>query len=92
MIASFISKGLAELWASGMTRRINTTFHRRLKARLYALDAASRAQDMNLPGFDFHALSGFTPTRYSVHVNGPWCVTFSFETGHASDVDFEQYH
>jgi len=28
---------------------------------------------MNLPGFDFHPLKGFKPTRYSVHVNGPWC-------------------
>jgi proteic killer suppression protein len=45
-----------------------------------------------LPGFDFHALRGFTPVRYTVHVNGPWCITFEFEAGDALRVDFEQYH
>jgi proteic killer suppression protein len=29
--------------------------------------------------------------RYSVHVNGPWCLTFEFEDGDACRVDFEQY-
>ena len=36
---------------------------------------------MNLPGFNFHALRGFVPTRYTVHVNGPWCITFEFDAG-----------
>jgi len=36
---------------------------------------------MNVTGFDFHALGGFVPTRYTVHVNGPWCITFEFENG-----------
>ncbi len=44
---------------------------------------------MNLPGFDFHTLKGFVPTRYTVHVNGPWCITFEFESGDAFRVDFE---
>lgn len=30
--------------------------------------------------------------RYSIHVNGPWCITFEFENGSAYRVDFEQYH
>jgi proteic killer suppression protein len=25
--------------------------------------------------FDFHAMRG-TPRRYSIHVNGPWGITF----------------
>lgn len=47
---------------------------------------------MNVPGFDFHPLRGFVPIRYSVHVNGPWCIAFEFEGGNAYRVDFEQYH
>jgi proteic killer suppression protein len=46
---------------------------------------------MNLPGFDFHALKGHIPVRFTVHVNGPWCITFEFELEHAVRVDFEQY-
>ncbi len=56
-----------------------------------ALDASTRPEDMNLPGFDFHGLQG-SPKRFTVHVNGPWCVTFEFESGDALNVDFEQYH
>jgi len=61
-------------------------------ARLEALDAATTPEDMNLPGFDFHALRGRQPTRYTVHVNGPWAITFEFDDGDALRVDFEQYH
>ena len=49
-------------------------------------------EQMNLPGFDFQALKGFVPTRYTVHVNGPWCITFEFDSGDALRIDFEQYH
>jgi proteic killer suppression protein len=47
---------------------------------------------MNVPGFDFHVLRG-KPTRYTVHVNGPWCITFEWDlSGGAVRVDLEQYH
>ncbi|QBQ53934.1 hypothetical protein E3U44_04965 [Nitrosococcus wardiae] len=63
-----------------------------ISVRLDRLDAIQRPEEMNLPGFDFHELKGQRPTRYSVHVNGPWCITFEFEKGDACRVDFEQYH
>ena len=56
------------------------------------LGSACASEQMNLPGFDFHPLKGFVPTRYTVHVNGPWCITFEFDSGDALRVDFEQYH
>lgn len=92
MIVSFRSKGLSELWSKGTTARIDAKLHRRVLARLDALDAAERPEDVNIPGFDFHGLKGFDPKRYSVHVNGPWCVTFAFIGKDATDIDFEQYH
>lgn len=91
MIRSFRSKPLEALWQTGRSR-IDARMHQRILRRLDFLDAATRPEDMNLPGFDFHALRGFVPTRYTVHVNGPWCVTFAFENGEALHVDFEQYH
>jgi toxin HigB-1 len=56
------------------------------------LNVAASVAEMNVPGFDFHPLRGFTPTRYTVHVNGPWCITFEFADGDATRVDLEQYH
>lgn len=92
MIVTFRSKHLADFWAKGRTSKIDTRLHTRILRRLEALDVATRPEDMNVPGFDFHALRGFNPTRYTVHVNGPCCITFSFLDGEALDVDFEQYH
>ena len=66
--------------------------HSRILVRLDAIDRASAPEDVNIPGYDFHALKGFNPLRYTVHVNGPWCITFEFEGGDAWRVDFEQYH
>ena len=92
MIRSFKSKPLAELWEKGRTSKIDAKMHERILRRLDRLDAAAMPQEMDIPGFDFHALRGFRPTRYSVHVNGPWCITFEFEESDACRVDFEQYH
>ena len=90
MIRSFKSKALDELWEKGRTAKINAKVHARVFRRLDRLDAAAMPEEMNIPGFDFHALRGFKPTRYSVHVNGPWCITFEFEDGDACRIDFEQ--
>ncbi len=45
---------------------------------------------MNFPGFNFHRLRG-RPVRYTVHVNGPWCLTFAWDGEDAVRVDLEQY-
>ena len=92
MIKSFKSKALAALFETGKTAKIDVKLHKRILTRLDRLDASERPDDMNLPGFDFHALNGFHPTRYTVHVNGPWCITFEFEGKDAARVDLEQYH
>jgi proteic killer suppression protein len=83
MIRSFRSKPLAQLWATGTTAGIDKKKHKRTLLRL---------EDMNVQGYDFHSLRGQDPIRYSVHVNGAWCVTFEFEGADAYRVDFEQYH
>ena len=92
MIRTFRSKALAELWSKGRTAKIDSKMHKRILIRLDHLDAATTPEQMNLPGFEFHALKGFVPIRYTVHVNGPWCITFEFDSGDALRVDLEQYH
>jgi proteic killer suppression protein len=91
MIRSFRHKGLQEPFEKGTTARIQKTLHERCLRRLDALDRASRPEDMRVPGFDFHVLHG-RPLRYTVHDNGPWCITFELKDGDALRVDLEQYH
>ena len=90
-VVHFKHKGLRELFEDGDTAKIDKRMHARILRRLDALEDARKPKDMEIPGFNFHALSGFDPTRYTVHVNGPWCVTFEFEGENATQVDFENY-
>ncbi len=92
-IKSFSHKGLAELWETGQTARIDMRMHKQILARLDVLDELAKLSDLApLPGYDFHTLKGFTPERHTIHVNGPWCITFEFNAGDAFRVNFEQYH
>ncbi len=77
--------------SSGASRKIDSRLHERILRRLDRLDAATSVKQTDVPGFDFHPLHG-KPQRHSVHVNGPWCLTFEFEGGDALRVDLEQYH
>ena len=92
MIKSFKSKALDDLWNTGRSGKIDARMHKRLMVRLSRLDALASLEELNLPGFDFHPLEGFNPTRYTVHINGPWCLTFEFDGTDIHAVDFEQYH
>ena len=91
MIRSFKHKGLAELFERGRSRKVHQDLQSRSLRRLDALDQAESLTELKLPGFDFHGLHGI-PKRFSIHVNGPWCITFEWEDGDAFKIDLEQYH
>lgn len=91
MIESFIHKGLRELHNDGKSNRIQARLVGRISRRLDAIYSATVLSDLNVPGFNFHGLEG-KPKRFSIHVNGPWCITFEwFESG-ARFVNLENYH
>lgn len=91
VIQDFRHKGLRELFETGSSRKVRNDLQTRALRRLDALDNASDLAELNIPGFNFHPLQG-KPQRYSLHVNGPWCITFEWEQGDALRVDFVQYH
>jgi proteic killer suppression protein len=91
VIKSFQHAGLRELFETGRSPRVRQDLQRRALVRLKALDEAAFPSDVNVPGFNFHRLQG-RPVRYSVHVNGPWCLTFEWQDGNAVRVNIEQYH
>lgn len=79
------------LFEKGSSRKIRPDLQQRALRRLDALDSAEYLEQLNVPGFNFHPLRG-RPRRYSLHLNGPWCITFEWEAGDALRVDLEQYH
>ena len=91
MIRSFKHKGLHELFEKGHSRRVQQSLQARTLRRLDVLDTADSLTELDVPGFDFHALRG-KPKRYSIHVNGPFCITFEWSDGEALRVDLENYY
>ena len=91
MIESFRSRVLRALWERNDASRVRPDLVARVRRRLDALSAVTKPDDLNIPGFNFHRLQG-RPVRYTVHVNGPWCITFGWDGENAVRVDLEQYH
>lgn len=91
MIRSFRHKGLDRYFTKSGRKGIDAKQEPRIRRILDRLDAATRPEDMNLPGFQFHPLRG-TPKRYAVSVSGNWRITFGFQDGDAIEIDLEDYH
>ncbi|WP_419787310.1 type II toxin-antitoxin system RelE/ParE family toxin [Pseudodesulfovibrio sp.] len=92
MIKSFKHKGLEKFFRTGSTKGIQAKHAVKLEDILDSLHAAEDVQDMNLPGFNLHPLSGKLKEHWSVKVSGNWRVTFYFEDGHAYVVNYLDYH
>jgi proteic killer suppression protein len=92
VIRSFKSRALKTLWEKDDRSKIDARMVDRILRRLDALNAALRPDDLDQPGFDFHPLRGSRRGTYSVHINGPWCITFEWSGTDALRVDLEQYH
>jgi proteic killer suppression protein len=92
MIRSFKHKGLERFFTKSDRSGIDAKQAGRIGRLLDRLDAAARADDMNLPGYKFHALKGDRKGAFAVSVSGNWRITYRFSRGDAVDVDLEDYH
>jgi proteic killer suppression protein len=92
VIRSFRHKGLERYFAKGDRKGIDAKHEGRIRRILDRLDAATRPDDMNLPGFDFHPLKGALRGTFAVSVSGNWRITFRFADGDSIDVNLEDYH
>ncbi len=92
MIASWKHKGLKRFFETGNTSGIQANHAKRLKQQLAFLNAATKAEDLNLPGYGFHSLKGKFQNYYAISVSGSWRLIFMFEHGEAVLVDYLNYH
>lgn len=92
MIISFKSKPLKLYWWKNNPRRLPVDQLPRIRRLLEHLEQAENSEDMDLPGFFLHSLSGQQAGRWSVRVTANWRITFAFEEQDATDVDYEDYH
>lgn len=92
MIRSFRSKALKRYAETGDASKLSIVNLARLDKIMRALNVAKQADDMNVPGWCFHALKGKKKGRYAVDASGNWRVTFGWEGSSVVDVDLEDYH
>ena len=92
MIISFKHKGLEKFYLTGSKAGIQANHAAKLSRILARLEVAKIPQDMNIPGWNLHPLTGNLAQHWSVKVNGNWRVTFKLENGHAEIVDYQDYH
>ena len=92
MIKTFKHKGLRDFFETGSKSGIQPHHAPRLARQLIRLNSARNANDMNVPGWKLHVLTGELAGHYSITVNGNWRITFTFEDEDAVLVDYQDYH
>jgi len=92
VIRSFRSKALQQFAQRGDASKLSVQNPARIRRILLALDAATKPEQINLPGFKFHALKGSDKGRFSVWASGNYRITFGWSGDDATDVDLEDYH
>jgi len=92
VIKSIRHKALRHYWTRGDQRGLNPNWLTKIRRVLCVLDAASSAEDLDLPGYYFHRLSGKWANRFSVRVSRNYRLTFGWEKDGPIDLDLEDYH
>ena len=92
MIESFRSRALKRYWEKNDDRDIRRDWVARVKVILDALHVASRPEDLDVPGLNFHALKEHRAGEYAVYVSRDWRITFAWSGQDAPQVDLEDYH
>ena len=90
MIRSFRNRALRLYFETGNASGLSVPNIARVGRILRAVDAASRPEQLSLPGFYFHVLRG--TRRWSIRVTGNWRITFGWAGADAAEVDLEDYH
>ena len=91
MIRGFRHKGLQRFFETGSKAGIQAQHAERLRLILAQLNAATKPEDMALPGLVLHPLKGDRRGTWSVRVSGNWRITFVFVEADADAVDYEDY-
>lgn len=82
---------MRELFESGRSAKVAPDLSRRALLIMDLLDQANGPADCT-GAHDFHPLKGDRRGEYSMHVNGPWCITFYWDGADVVINDLENYH
>jgi len=92
MIAGFRHRGLKRFYERGDIAQVNPQQCARIQNILSVLDAAKSIDDIDIPLWRLHPLTGNLKGFWSLTVRANWRIIFRFEDGEVSDVDLVDYH
>lgn len=93
MIKSFADKRTAAIFAGYAVRDLPWQIQRRARAKLLAIDAAKRLDDLRAPpGNRLEALRGDRQGQHSVRINNQWRICFVWRDGETWNVEITDYH
>jgi len=93
VIRSFADKRTAALFVGYLVKTLPNQIQRRARAKLLAIDAAQRLEDLRIPpGNRLEALQGDRGAQYSIRVNNQWRICFEWREGAAWNVEIVDYH
>jgi len=92
MIRSFRHKGLERFFRTGSKAGIQPKHAPKLNEQLAALNIADKPEQMNIPGWQFHALTGNLAGHWAVSIDENWRLTFTFDGEDAILVHYRDYH
>jgi toxin HigB-1 len=92
MILSFKHKGLQRLYARNDRSGVNPQHAARLAEILTVLDSAAAIEDIAVPSYRLHALSGDLKGLWALTVRSNWRLVFRFENGNVLNLDLVDYH
>jgi toxin HigB-1 len=87
-----IKSNAVRRFARGDLSKVDPRWHGKLRRILVALNAATHPTELDIPGFNFHTLTGDRKGTYSVWVTGNWRVTFKWDDDGPFAVNLEEYH
>lgn len=93
VIKSFANKATAALFAGRRVRSFPPDIHRRVYAKLQALDAADTLDFLRVPPSNrLEQLRGNRKGQWSIRINEQWRICFRWEDRDAYDVEVTDYH
>jgi len=92
-IKTFARAEVGALFAGKPWRRLPVDIQRTALRKLLQLHAASELAFLRIPpGNRLEALQGDRWGQYSIRVNAQWRICFTWQDGHAYQVDIVDYH
>lgn len=92
LILNIRHKGLRAFYEKGDGSKLQPNHIGKIRLILTRLDAATSADDMNVPGYQLHQLSGKLYPFWSVKVDKNYRIIFRFDKDNVLDVDYLDYH